>query len=89
MQPKVMLFDEVTSALDPELTEEVLNVMEQLARDGMTMILVTHEMAFARRVATRTIFMHQGRIWEEGPSKQLFSDPKTPELRQFVKADVK
>jgi len=89
MQPKVMLFDEVTSALDPELTEEVLNVMEQLARDGMTMILVTHEMAFARRVATRTIFMHQGKIWEEGPSKQLFSDPKTPELRQFVKADVK
>lgn len=89
MQPKVMLFDEVTSALDPELTEEVLNVMEQLARDGMTMILVTHEMAFARRVATKTIFMHQGKIWEEGPSKQLFSDPQTPELRQFVKSDVK
>ncbi|MBA8904223.1 MULTISPECIES: amino acid ABC transporter ATP-binding protein [unclassified Phyllobacterium] len=89
MQPKVMLFDEVTSALDPELTEEVLNVMEQLARDGMTMILVTHEMAFARRVATKTIFMHQGKIWEEGLSKQLFSDPQTPELRQFVKADVK
>lgn len=89
MQPKVMLFDEVTSALDPELTEEVLNVMEQLARDGMTMILVTHEMAFARRVATKTIFMHQGKIWEEGVSKALFSDPKTPELRQFVKADVK
>ncbi|MGN8024514.1 amino acid ABC transporter ATP-binding protein [Phyllobacterium sp. 22229] len=89
MQPKVMLFDEVTSALDPELTEEVLNVMEQLARDGMTMILVTHEMAFARRVATKTIFMHQGKIWEEGVSKALFSDPRTPELRQFVKADVK
>ncbi|RZS69824.1 amino acid ABC transporter ATP-binding protein (PAAT family) [Phyllobacterium myrsinacearum] len=89
MQPKVMLFDEVTSALDPELTEEVLNVMEQLARDGMTMILVTHEMAFARRVATKTIFMHQGKIWEEGVSKELFSDPRTPELRQFVKADVK
>jgi polar amino acid transport system ATP-binding protein len=89
MQPKVMLFDEVTSALDPELTEEVLNVMEQLARDGMTMILVTHEMAFARRVATKTIFMHQGKIREEGPSKQLFADPQTPELRQFVKSDVK
>ncbi|QND54014.1 amino acid ABC transporter ATP-binding protein [Phyllobacterium sp. 628] len=89
MQPKVMLFDEVTSALDPELTEEVLNVMEQLARDGMTMILVTHEMSFARRVATKTIFMHQGKIWEEGPSKQLFGDPQTPELRQFVKSDVK
>lgn len=89
MQPKVMLFDEVTSALDPELTEEVLNVMEQLARDGMTMILVTHEMAFARRVATKTIFMHQGKIREEGPSKQLFANPQTPELRQFVKSDVK
>lgn len=89
MQPKVMLFDEVTSALDPELTEEVLTVMEQLARDGMTMILVTHEMAFARRVATRTIFMHQGKIWEEGPSAELFAHPKTPELRQFVKSDVK
>lgn len=89
MQPKVMLFDEVTSALDPELTEEVLTVMEQLARDGMTMILVTHEMAFARRVATQTIFMHQGKIWEEGPSAELFANPKTPELRQFVKSDVK
>ncbi|MDH7792137.1 amino acid ABC transporter ATP-binding protein [Ochrobactrum sp. AN78] len=89
MQPKVMLFDEVTSALDPELTEEVLNVMEELARGGMTMILVTHEMAFARRVATKTIFMHQGTIWEEGPSAELFTNPKTAELRQFVKSDVK
>ncbi|MEJ5083187.1 amino acid ABC transporter ATP-binding protein [Ochrobactrum sp. MYb379] len=89
MQPKVMLFDEVTSALDPELTEEVLNVMEELARGGMTMILVTHEMAFARRVATQTIFMHQGKIWEEGPSAELFANPQTPELRQFVKSDVK
>jgi len=89
MQPKVMLFDEVTSALDPELTEEVLNVMEELARGGMTMILVTHEMAFARRVATQTIFMHQGKIWEEGPSAELFTNPKTAELRQFVKSDVK
>lgn len=89
MQPKVMLFDEVTSALDPELTEEVLNVMEELARGGMTMILVTHEMAFARRVATKTIFMHQGTIWEEGPSAELFANPQTAELRQFVKSDVK
>ncbi|MBB4952280.1 polar amino acid transport system ATP-binding protein [Agrobacterium vitis] len=88
MQPKVMLFDEVTSALDPELTEEVLLVMEQLASNGMTMILVTHEMGFARRVATKTIFMHQGRIWESGASRDLFADPQTPELRQFVKADV-
>ncbi|ACP23679.1 putative ABC transporter, ATP-binding protein (plasmid) [Sinorhizobium fredii NGR234] len=89
MRPKVMLFDEVTSALDPELTEEVLTVMENLARDGMTMILVTHEMGFARRVATQTIFMHKGKIWEQGPSAALFANPETPELRQFVKSDVK
>lgn len=89
MRPKVMLFDEVTSALDPELTEEVLTVMENLAKGGMTMILVTHEMGFARRVATQTIFMHQGKIWEQGPSAQLFADPQTPELRNFVKSDVK
>ncbi|CAN7627543.1 amino acid ABC transporter ATP-binding protein [Rhizobium sp. LjRoot258] len=89
MRPKVMLFDEVTSALDPELTEEVLTVMEKLAHDGMTMILVTHEMGFARRVATQTIFMHKGTIWEQGASKALFANPQTPELRQFVKSDVK
>jgi polar amino acid transport system ATP-binding protein len=89
MRPKVMLFDEVTSALDPELTEEVLTVMENLAKGGMTMILVTHEMAFARRVATETIFMHKGKIWEQGRSVELFANPQTPELRQFVKADVK
>lgn len=89
MRPKVMLFDEVTSALDPELTEEVLTVMENLAKGGMTMILVTHEMGFARRVATQTIFMHQGKIWEQGPSAQLFADPQTVELRNFVKSDVK
>ncbi|TDT99782.1 MULTISPECIES: amino acid ABC transporter ATP-binding protein [Azorhizobium] len=89
MHPKLMLFDEVTSALDPELTEEVLNVMERLARNGMTMILVTHEMGFAKRVANTTVFMHKGRIWEEGPSQELFANPQTPELRQFVKADVK
>lgn len=71
-----MLFDEVTSALDPELTEEVLNVMEELARGGMTMILVTHEMAFARRVATKTIFMHQGKIWEEGLQPNSLPIPK-------------
>ncbi|RWK42448.1 amino acid ABC transporter ATP-binding protein [Mesorhizobium sp.] len=89
MRPKVMLFDEVTSALDPELTEEVLNVLETLARKGMTMLLVTHEMGFARRVATTTIFMHHGKIWEEGPSVELFGRPKTPELQQFIKSDVK
>ena len=83
MQPKVMLFDEVTSALDPELTGEVLRVMEQLAREGMTMVLVTHEMSFARRVADTVIFMHKGRIHEQGPGSMLES-PSTPELSQFV-----
>ena len=83
MQPQVMLFDEVTSALDPELTGEVLKVMENLAAEGMTMILVTHEMAFARNVANRIIFMHQGQVWEEG-GPEILSAPSTPELRQFV-----
>jgi len=86
MKPKVMLFDEVTSALDPELTGEVLLVMEKLAKGGMTMLLVTHEMNFARTVASTTVFMHQGKIWESGPSAQLFAAPQTPELRNFVKA---
>ncbi len=88
MRPKVMLFDEVTSALDPELTGEVLLVMEKLAKGGMTMLLVTHEMNFARTVADVTVFMHQGKIWESGPSKQLFTDPQTTELRNFVTAGV-
>ena len=83
MQPKVMLFDEVTSALDPELTGEVLKVMENLAAEGMTMIVVTHEMAFAREVADKVIFMHQGQVWEQGPASML-SAPATPELRQFL-----
>jgi len=84
MQPRLMLFDEVTSALDPELTGEVLAVMEQLARDGMTMVLVTHEMNFARKVADVTVFMHQGKIWESGPSQQVLANPETPELKGFV-----
>ncbi|MCA3565612.1 MAG: amino acid ABC transporter ATP-binding protein [Methylocystis sp.] len=88
MQPKVMLFDEVTSALDPELTGEVLVVMEDLAKAGMTMLLVTHEMNFARNVADVTVFMHQGRIWESGPSADLFAAPKTPELQAFLSAGV-
>ncbi|WP_370680178.1 amino acid ABC transporter ATP-binding protein [Comamonas sp. GB3 AK4-5] len=83
MQPQVMLFDEVTSALDPELTGEVLKVIEQLAAQGMTMILVTHEMAFARHVADQVIFMHQGQVWEQGAACVL-SAPSTPELQQFV-----
>lgn len=86
MEPQVMLFDEVTSALDPELTAEVLKVMEQLAASGMTMVLVTHEMEFARRMAHKTIFMHQGKVHETGASKALFAQPQTPELRQFLSA---
>ena len=89
MQPRLMLFDEVTSALDPELTGEVLAVMEQLARDGMTMVLVTHEMNFARKVADLTVFMHQGKIWESGPSQQILSTPETPELKSFVGQNLK
>lgn len=89
MDPEAMLFDEVTSALDPELTGEVLAVMESLAADGMTMILVTHEMAFARNVAHQVVLMHQGRIWEEGPPGRMFGDPQTPELRQFLGGGVK
>ncbi|WP_108610748.1 amino acid ABC transporter ATP-binding protein [Aminobacter sp. MSH1] len=89
MQPKVILFDEVTSALDPELTGEVLLVMEQLASEGMTMILVTHEMSFARNVADVTAFMHKGKVWEIGNSAELFANPQTPELRQFVSASLK
>ncbi|MCU7427585.1 MULTISPECIES: amino acid ABC transporter ATP-binding protein [Paracoccus] len=83
MKPKLMLFDEVTSALDPELTGEVLRTIERLAADGMTMMLVTHEMAFARSVADQVVFMHQGRVWEAGPGDMLL-DPQTVELRQFV-----
>lgn len=89
MEPKVMLFDEVTSALDPELTGEVLKTIAELATAGMTMVLVTHEMGFARRVANRTVFMHEGRIREEGPSEEIFSRPKTPELQAFIAPDLK
>jgi len=83
MRPQLMLFDEVTSALDPQLTAEVLKVMESLAAKGMTMVLVTHEMAFARGVADKIIYMRDGRVWEEGDASILVN-PKTPELRQFI-----
>jgi len=83
MQPKVMLFDEVTSALDPELTGEVLKVIERLAADGMTMVMVTHEMAFAKGIADHIVFMHRGKVHETGPASMLAS-PQTPELAQFV-----
>ena len=89
MQPKLMLFDEVTSALDPELTAEVLGVMEQLARDGMTMILVTHEMNFARNVAVTVVFMHQGTIWETGAAREVLAAPQTPELQGFLGSSLK
>ncbi len=83
MKPKLMLFDEVTSALDPELTGEVLKTIERLAATGMTMMLVTHEMAFARSVADKIVFMHQGKVWESG-SGEMLVNPQTPELQQFV-----
>lgn len=84
MSPSIMLFDEITSALDPELVGEVLLVLEAMARDGMTMLLVTHEMGFARRVAHRVVFMNQGKVWEQGPAKEFFASPKTEELKSFL-----
>ncbi len=84
LQPKVILFDEPTSALDPELVGEVLEVMRQLAREGMTMVVVTHEMGFAREVADRIIFIDEGKIQEEGPPKEFFSTPKNTRLRSFL-----
>jgi len=86
MRPRLMLFDEITSALDPELVGEVISVLEKLARDGMTMILVTHEMGFARAAADTVVFMHQGKIWEKGPPARLFNAPQTAELAAFVDA---
>jgi polar amino acid transport system ATP-binding protein len=84
LSPKVMLFDEVTSALDPELKGEVLKVIGELARGGMTMILVTHEMQFARSVSSRLVFMHDGKIWETGKPDEMFDNPKTPEFQRFI-----
>jgi polar amino acid transport system ATP-binding protein len=84
MAPNIMLFDEITSALDPELVGEVLRVLEEMAREGMTMLLVTHEMNFARRVASRVVFMNQGKVWEQGPAKEFFAAPKTEELKSFL-----
>ena len=84
MQPKIMLFDEPTSALDPEMINEVLEVMTDLARDGMTMVVVTHEMGFARRVAHRVVFMDEGRIVEEGKPEGFFAEPKSERARQFL-----
>jgi polar amino acid transport system ATP-binding protein len=84
MQPQALLCDEITSALDPELVNEVLAVMRSLAKEGMTLMMVTHEMRFAREVCNRLVFMHQGKVHEIGPPEELFSNPKTPELQQFI-----
>jgi polar amino acid transport system ATP-binding protein len=86
MDPRLMLFDEITSALDPELIGEVIKVLEQVASGGMTMVLVTHEMRFARRSADTVVFMHQGQIWEKGPPEKLFAAPATSELASFIDA---
>ena len=84
MEPAVLLCDEITSALDPELVGEVLKVVESLAEEGMTLLMVTHEMSFARRVSDRVIFMHQGRVHEMGAPADVFGNPQTPELKQFL-----
>ncbi len=86
MSPKVLLCDEITSALDPELVGEVLKVLEELASEGITLILVTHEMNFARDIGDRVIFMHNGLIWETGKSEEVFSNPQTKELQSFLSA---
>ena len=84
MEPEVMLFDEPTSALDPEMVGEVLEVMKELAEDGMTMVVVTHEMGFAREVASRVLFMADGKLIEEGSPEELFTAPKSPRLQDFL-----
>jgi len=84
MEPAVLLCDEITSALDPELVGEVLRVVESLAHEGMTLLMVTHEMSFARKVSDRVIFMHQGLVHEMGTPAAVFGNPKTPELKQFL-----
>jgi len=86
MEPKILLFDEPTSALDPEMVGEVLDVMLKLAQTGVTMVIVTHEMGFARKVADRVVFMDGGRVVEQGPPKELFDAPRDPRLRAFLNA---
>ena len=85
MEPEVMLFDEPTSALDPEMVGEVLEVMRELAHEGMTMVIVTHEMAFAREVSSRVLFMEEGKLGEEGTPETVFSHPQSPRLQSFLK----
>ena len=88
MQPRVMLLDEVTSALDPELVSEVLSLVSQLAREGMTMLLATHEMGFAREVSSKVVFLFQGQIEEEGPPEQMFNDPQSERTRAFLRSII-
>lgn len=89
MEPEVLLFDEPTSALDPELVVEVLRIMQKLAEEGKTMVVVTHEMEFARHVSSHVIFLHQGKIEEEGPPQELFNHPKSARLQQFLSGALK
>jgi len=84
MEPKVMLFDEPTSALDPEMVQEVLDLIKQLAQEEMTMVIVTHEMGFAKEIATRVLFMDEGRIVEQNPPEEFFSNPQSPRLKDFL-----
>jgi len=86
MEPKILLCDEITSALDPELTSEVLDVVRELANAGMTLIMATHEMGFAREISDKVVFLLNGRVHESGPPEQIFSNPATPELARFVAA---
>jgi len=89
MEPEIILFDEPTSALDPELVGEVLRIMQQLAKEGKTMIMVTHEMAFAKEVSSQVIFLHQGKIEEQGSPQEIFNHPKSPRLQQFLSNNLK
>ena len=86
LAPSLMLFDEITSALDPELIGEVVGVLERLAQQQMTMVIVTHQLGFARSIASRLVFMHQGEIVEDGPSAEVMNNPRTPELKSFLSA---
>jgi len=88
MRPRVMLLDEITSALDPELVSEVLNIVRALATEGMTMLIATHEMGFAREVSTKVCFLYQGLIEEEAPPEQIFSEPTSPRTRQFLRSII-
>lgn len=89
MEPEVMLFDEPTSALDPELVGEVLKVMQELAEEGRTMVVVTHEMGFARNIATQVVFLHQGVVEEQGPPAEVLNNPKSERLQQFLSGNLK